>query len=91
MNRSSLKLFLRHTQKPMGGLVCGQYKSVRISRDDGDWTAFDQYSQLLFSIPARITLEFDLMKVFLCYAAIPTHFANKEAGSSKGGEIEYVP
>jgi len=75
----------------MRGLVCGQYRAVRIGRDDGNWTALDQYSQLFFGIATRITLAFDLMKVFLCYAAIPAHFANKEARSSKGGKIEYIP
>ena len=75
----------------MRGLVCGQYTAIRVGRDDGDWTACNQYPQLLFSIAAGIALAFNLMKVFLCYAAVPAHLANKEARSRKGSEIEYVP
>src|ERR1019366_9178670 len=71
----------------MRGLIGGQDAAVRIGCQDSDWTAFDQYPQLLFGVATRIALAFELVNVFLCYAAVPVHLANKEPCSSKGANL----
>src|SRR5262245_3751446 len=80
-NGLSHQLSRRKVKQPMGRTVRKQHRAIRIGGQNCCRTTLDENPDLLFGLPAQITLLLYLPHVLECNAAIFGFLRHKQAGA----------